>query len=118
MGQIINMFVKPYDKERFDKGEEAQVISLQQRNCTHHLEIDEETDSHNCNKCGKLYTSHEALIYVLHSNDRTRMSSYNLRNEIHFLTQKRDEIKTEIDALRKDKRLLNKELKKITLKED
>ena len=107
------MFAKPLSKQRFDKAEEAQVISLQQMYCTHHLEIDEEIEQHQCTQCGKQFTSHEALLYVLHANDKTKMSSYNLRNEIHFLTQKRDEIQTEIENLRKDKRLVNKQLKSL-----
>lgn len=112
MGKIIQLFAKPLSKQRFDKKEEAEVISLQQRHCSHSLEIDEEIDQHQCINCGKQFTSHEALLFVLHHKE-SKMQSYNLRNEIHFLTQKRDEIKTEIENLRKDKRLLNKELKKL-----
>ena len=83
MGEIIQMFLKPFDKERFERDEEAEIISLQQRYCSHTLEIDEELNEHNCSECGKLFTSHEALLYVLHKQN-VRLSSYNLRNEINF----------------------------------
>lgn len=66
------------------------------------MEIDEEIDQHNCEKCGKLFTSHEALLYVL-KNRNTKLSSYNLRNEIHFLTEKRDILKSDIELLKKKK---------------
>lgn len=102
-GRIIEMFIKPLNRERFEQKEEAEVISLQQRYCTHQLEIDEEIDQHNCEKCGKLFTSHEALLYVL-KNRNTKLSSYNLRNEIHFLTEKRDILKSDIELLKKKKR--------------
>jgi len=108
-GQIIEMFVKPLSKERFDRKEEAEVISLQQRYCTHSLEIDEDLDEHNCEKCGKLFTSHEALLYILHNRrEHIKMTSYNLRNEIHFLTEKRDRLKDDIKHLQKDKRTIAK----------
>lgn len=102
-GQITEMFAKPLSRERFEQKEAAEVISLQQRYCTHQLEIDEEIDQHNCEKCGKQFSSHEALLYILH-NRETKLSSYNLRNEIHFLTEKRDSLKTKIDYLKKEKR--------------
>lgn len=104
-GLIIEMFVKPLNREMFEQKEEAQVISLQQRYCTHALEIDEDIDQHNCEKCGKTFTSHEALLYVLHNRrDNIKMTSYNLRNEIHFLTEKRDSLKSDIEFLKKEKR--------------
>jgi len=103
MGQIIEMFVKPLNRERFEQKEEAEVISLKQRFCSHQLEIDEDIDQHNCENCGKLFTSHEALLYVLHHRE-TKLTSYNLRNEIHFLTEKRDLIKSDIEFLKKEKR--------------
>lgn len=113
--QIIEMFVKPLDRERFEQKEEAELISLQQRYCTHSLEIDEELNEHNCKKCGKLFTSHEALLYVLHNQkDHIKMSSYNLRNEIHFLTEKRNVLQSDIEYLKKEKRKLNSEIKKLS----
>lgn len=114
-GQIIEMFVKPLSRERFEQKEEAEVISLQQRYCTHSLEIDEELNEHNCEKCGKLFTSHDALLYILHNRkDHIKMSSYNLRNEIHFLTEKRNVLQSDIEFLKKEKRKLNSEIKKLS----
>lgn len=113
--QIIEMFVKPLDRERFEQKEYTEVISLQQRYCTHSLEIDEELDEHNCEKCGKLFTSHDALLYILHNRkDHIKISSYNLRNEIHFLTEKRDSLKSDIEHLKKEKRKLNSDIKKLS----
>lgn len=112
-GRIIELFQKPLDKERFDKKEQAEVISIQQRYCTHSLEIDEELDHHNCEKCGKLFTSHEALLYILHNRkDYIKMTSYNLRNEIHFLTEKRDSLNSDIESLKKEKTKIIIEKKK------
>ena len=108
--KIIEMFLKPLDKERFEQKEEAEVISLQQRYCYHSLEIDEELDHHNCVICGKTFTSHEALLYILHKrNEVVKLSSYNIRNEIHFLTEKRDSLKSDIEYLKKEKRQINKQ---------
>jgi tRNA U54 and U55 pseudouridine synthase Pus10 len=104
-GLIIEMFVKPLNRERFEQKEEAEIISLHQRNCSHELEIDEEIDQHNCVKCGKLFTSHEALLYILHNRmQQLKISSYNLRNEMHFLTEKIDSLKSDIEFLKKEKR--------------
>lgn len=109
MTKIINLFQKPLDKERFERQEEAAIISLQQRYCSHRLEIDEEIELHNCSECGKTFNSHEALLYILENREKSiEMSSYNLRNEIHFLTEKRDSLKSEIEFLKKEKRNLNK----------
>ena len=111
-GEIIKMFVKPLSKERFEQKENAQIIYLQQRNCSHELEIDEDIDQHNCEKCGKLFTSHEALLYILRTRmQQLRISSYSLRNEIHFLTEKRDGLKSDIEYLKKEKRTTVKLLK-------
>lgn len=104
------MFVKPLSRERFEQKENAEVISLQQRYCTHVLEIDEELNEHSCEKCGKQFSSHEALLYILH-NRETKLTSYNLRNEIHFLTEKRDILKSDIEQLKKEKRQTVKMLK-------
>ncbi|WP_336716246.1 hypothetical protein [Chryseobacterium mucoviscidosis] len=112
MGEIINMFLKPLNRERFEKKEEAEIISLQQRNCSHSLEIDEEIDQHNCELCGKNFTSHEALLYILQNRmQQLKLSSYSLRNEIHFLTEKRDSLKSDIEYLKKEKRQTVKLLK-------
>ena len=84
-GRIIELFQKPLDKERFDKKEQSEVISIQQRYCTHSLEIDEELDHHNCEKCGKLFTSHEALLYILHNRkDYIKIHYGNKKNKTYY----------------------------------
>ncbi|MDV3882932.1 hypothetical protein CMU04_06325 [Elizabethkingia anophelis] len=108
--RIIELFVKPTNQERHDKKEAARELSIKQKNCGHKFEIDEEDEVHNCMLCGKPFTSHDLLIYVLYKRE-TQLTSYNLRNEIYYLTEKRDKIKQEIKVIQKEKRLIIKSLK-------
>lgn len=110
-GKIIQMFIKPFNRERFNEKEDAREISIKRRHCSHVLEIDEDLEDHLCTNCGKPFSTKEALLYILHQqqeNIRVSISSYNLRNEINFLTEKIDKLKDEIKYLQSEKRKLKK----------
>lgn len=110
-GVIIQLFAKPVSRERFEQKEQAHEISIKQRHCSHMLEIDEDLEEHVCTNCGKPFTTKQALFFILHEhqeNARVQISSYNLRNEIHFLTEKRDKIKDEIKQMQSEKRKIVK----------
>ena len=110
-GKIIQMFIKPFNRDRFNEKEETREISLKQHRCSHVLEIDEDLDEHLCTNCGKPFSTKEALLYILHQqqeNIRVKISSYNLRNEINFLAEKIDKLKDDVKHIQSEKRKLKK----------
>lgn len=103
--RIIPLHKRPFDRDKFEQRETARIIDLRQLHCDHLIQVDEDDETgHICEHCGKVFNSNEALMYLLRKTaNRDTIYSYNLRNEINFLTEKRDNIKCEIRHLQQKK---------------
>lgn len=42
---IIQLYKKPFSKEKFQQREDGRIIDIKQRNCTHNIQVDDEDET-------------------------------------------------------------------------
>lgn len=116
MTKIINLFSKEPDRNLYEKEIAAKEQERKENLCSHNngLEWNNIDKIVGCTTCGKRYHPIEFLNYHAEKGSIQQINSmYNIRNNIHFLTEKKEGIESDIEFLRKEKRKLNAEIKKL-----
>ncbi|MRM93754.1 hypothetical protein D1Z98_01855 [Riemerella anatipestifer] len=111
MAKIFHIGQKPFDKELFEKEEEAYKSELKQNQCSHNnFSFYEDDGEVKCDDCGKEYTTQSFLSFWGRNKTPLSLESYNLRNTIHFLKKQKEELEDEVKCLKSEKRKLKKEI--------